>query len=479
MKNNIIRLITLHLMFVVLAIKAQVVSQFNNDLIIPIDSIITVSASDFESTCKICNYDSNCLKLKYDNKLIKVEGSLFLDNTPITSLGNLLSVSRNLLLDNTRIGSFSNLKLVGGNLFITNTQLSKLYNEKQIRNILKVIGKISGCENITSKNDSRTETSYNEVIENVQTIVEQDDITVIKDINTDTSYFGGLTNTPPNVNQYEITVSSDDFVSKCVHCSNNLNCVNQKYNNKDIIIEGDLDLGYYRNSINIEDLGNVICIKGSLNLYQSYVKNLGKLERVEGSLSLSGREDSLGNLLYVGGNLHVSSYSYIANNYTKKDIRESINVVGIISGIPEIKSSIPSDLFISLWGPNQTQQVWYCVDDPSNKRNKNYYSNTRVIFTRSFKNNIPDEYIVGISPNGELDFNFNDYYTISFPKASPKTMRLTDKEGNDYEFWITNENSKFHLYGLTAGSQPEFNQILKPISASKNNPYVPQRHKKH
>jgi hypothetical protein len=197
---------------------------------------------------------------------------------------------------------------------------------------------------------------------------------------------------------------------------------------------------------------------------------------------LSGLEQSFENLSWVGGNLHVDTYSPISKQYTKKQIRELINVTGIITGIPEIISEIPPDLFINLWGPNQTHQLWYCVDDPSIKRYKNYYSSTRVVFTRTFRSStpggIPVDYIVGIT-TGDEQLSFNDYYKVNFISSNPNTMKLIDKEGNDFQFWITYENSKFHLYMLTSGSEPEFNQILKPIIVSKNKPNVPKNHKKH
>ena len=180
-------------------------------------------------------------------------------------------------------------------------------------------------------------------------------------------------------------------------------------------------------------------------------------------------------------------HSSASKQYTKKQIRELIHVTGIITGIPEQISEIPPDLFIKLWGPNQTHQVWYCVDDPSIKRYKNYYSSTRVVFTRTFRSAKPDEisiyngdipvdYIVGIITSDE-PLSFDDYYTVEVNSTDPNTMKLIDKEGNDYEFWITHENSKFHLYMLTSGPTPEFNLILKPINVSKNKPIVPKRHK--
>ena len=74
--------------------------------------------------------------------LQSVGGSLDLEGTPIESLGNLQSVGGYLDLTGTQIKSLRNLQSVGGYLSLLNTPLSKMYNEKQIREMVNVGGRI-------------------------------------------------------------------------------------------------------------------------------------------------------------------------------------------------------------------------------------------------------------------------------------------------------------------------------------------------
>jgi len=74
--------------------------------------------------------------------LISVEGDLYLYNTPIKSLGNLQSVGDDLDLQGTSIKSLGNLISVGGDLDLQGTPLSKMYNKEQISQMVNVGGKI-------------------------------------------------------------------------------------------------------------------------------------------------------------------------------------------------------------------------------------------------------------------------------------------------------------------------------------------------
>jgi hypothetical protein len=66
------------------------------------------------------------------------KGSLDLENTPITSLGNLESVGRWLGLRGTPITSLGNLKSVGGVLFLTNTSITSLGNLESVGGFLEL-----------------------------------------------------------------------------------------------------------------------------------------------------------------------------------------------------------------------------------------------------------------------------------------------------------------------------------------------------
>jgi len=74
--------------------------------------------------------------------LTHVGGDLYLNNTPITSLGNLKYVGSGFGLRGTPITSLGNLEYVGGNLDLNNTQISETYTEEQIRKQVKIMGRI-------------------------------------------------------------------------------------------------------------------------------------------------------------------------------------------------------------------------------------------------------------------------------------------------------------------------------------------------
>ena len=88
------------------------------------------------------------LGLSYSNvkslgNLTSVGGSLGLYNcTNLTSLGNLTSVGGELNLSFCEIESLGNLTSVGGNLYLKHTPLSKKYTEEEIREMVKVGGKV-------------------------------------------------------------------------------------------------------------------------------------------------------------------------------------------------------------------------------------------------------------------------------------------------------------------------------------------------
>ena len=75
-------------------------------------------------------------------KLTSVGGWLYLQFTDIESLGNLQSVGGWLSLRHTKIESLGNLRSVGGDLFLEKTPLSQKYTEEQIRQMVDVKGEI-------------------------------------------------------------------------------------------------------------------------------------------------------------------------------------------------------------------------------------------------------------------------------------------------------------------------------------------------
>ena len=70
--------------------------------------------------------------------LVSVGGVLYLEETPIKSLGNLQSVGENLYLRVTRIKSLGNLQSVGGDLDLRETPISKNYSEQEISQMVNV-----------------------------------------------------------------------------------------------------------------------------------------------------------------------------------------------------------------------------------------------------------------------------------------------------------------------------------------------------
>ena len=74
--------------------------------------------------------------------LISVGGWLDLNQSTIKSLGNLTSVGGNLDLYESEIEDLGNLTSVGGYLDLTDTPLSKKYTEEEIREMVKVGGKV-------------------------------------------------------------------------------------------------------------------------------------------------------------------------------------------------------------------------------------------------------------------------------------------------------------------------------------------------
>ena len=74
--------------------------------------------------------------------LQSVGGYLDLEDTPIESLGNLQTVGGTLGLSHTDIQSLGNLQSVGGHFNLLGTPLSTMYSEKQIREMVDVGGEI-------------------------------------------------------------------------------------------------------------------------------------------------------------------------------------------------------------------------------------------------------------------------------------------------------------------------------------------------
>jgi hypothetical protein len=67
--------------------------------------------------------------------LIEVDGYLFLDNSQITSLGNLEYVGNNLYLEGSQITSLGNLEYVGGSLWLEDSQITSLGNLEYVGNL--------------------------------------------------------------------------------------------------------------------------------------------------------------------------------------------------------------------------------------------------------------------------------------------------------------------------------------------------------
>jgi hypothetical protein len=111
-------------------------------------------------------------------------------------------------------------------------------------------------------------------------------------------------------------------------------------------INGNLDL----REIDIESLGNLMSVGGDLDLFGSDIKSLGNLVSVGGYLDLTRTNiESLGNLQYVGGFLYLRGTNIeslgnlvsvggfldlretqLSKKYSKKEIKNMINVVGDI-----------------------------------------------------------------------------------------------------------------------------------------------------
>ena len=91
-------------------------------------------------------------------------------------------------------------------------------------------------------------------------------------------------------------------------------------------IGGNLDLF----NTPIQSLGNLISVGGYLNLALTPIQSLGNLTSVGGALDLKYTQiKSLGNLKSVGGGLFLS-HTPISKKMTTKQIREKVNVRGII-----------------------------------------------------------------------------------------------------------------------------------------------------
>ena len=119
-------------------------------------------------------------------------------------------------------------------------------------------------------------------------------------------------------------------------------------NGKPFIFDDDLNL----RSTNITSLGNLQSVNGNLNLYGcANLISLGNLQSVNGVLDLDRCVNliSLGNLQSVGGWLHLKSTNItslgnlqsvggyldlsktpISKKYSKEEIRQMVNVEGII-----------------------------------------------------------------------------------------------------------------------------------------------------
>jgi hypothetical protein len=94
-------------------------------------------------------------------------------------------------------------------------------------------------------------------------------------------------------------------------------------------IGGDLDLAF----TSTRTLGNLQSVGGDLDLANTDIQYLWKLKSVGGSLVLTNTLATglafFGDLEQIGGNLHLKN-TPISQDYTEKEIRDVINVVGNI-----------------------------------------------------------------------------------------------------------------------------------------------------
>ena len=76
--------------------------------------------------------------------LTSVGGDLILPFSPrLKSLGGLTSVGGDLFINYSKVESLGDLTSVGGNLIMYNTPLSKIYSEEQIRQMIKIGGRVN------------------------------------------------------------------------------------------------------------------------------------------------------------------------------------------------------------------------------------------------------------------------------------------------------------------------------------------------
>jgi hypothetical protein len=110
---------------------------------------------------------------------------------------------------------------------------------------------------------------------------------------------------------------------------NNLKRYLELKGNPPYSIGGDLDLSF----TSTRTLGNLQSVGGDLNLSNTDIQYLWKLKSVGGSLILKNTSVSsfgfFGDLKHVGGYLSLED-TPISQDYTAKEIREVINVVGYI-----------------------------------------------------------------------------------------------------------------------------------------------------
>ena len=100
---------------------------------------------DFRGWVGACEYTN------LPDELVCVKGDLWLEDTPITSLGNLTSVGGLLDLGNTPITSLGNLTSVGGSLLLDSTPLASLGDLTSVGGDLDLKGtSITSLGNLTS-----------------------------------------------------------------------------------------------------------------------------------------------------------------------------------------------------------------------------------------------------------------------------------------------------------------------------------------
>jgi hypothetical protein len=131
-----------------------------------------------------------------------------------------------------------------------------------------------------------------------------------------------------NEHQYNLLLEQDDILRIPFAAFNDWDVLQkflERRGNPPYMITDDLDL----RRTDIESLGNLISVGGSLDMDNSKVKSLGNLTSVGGYLDMENSNiKSLGNLTSVGGDLYLNTP--LSKKYSGAEIRSMVEVGGEI-----------------------------------------------------------------------------------------------------------------------------------------------------